>query len=277
MLIFPNAKINIGLFVTEKRNDGYHNLETVFHPVAVNDVLEIIDSGHTATSLHLTGLAVNGDINQNLVWKAYKLLQRDFPDAVGNYEIHLHKHIAMGAGMGGGSADATFMLQLLNQYCRLGLREEQLLEYALQLGSDCSFFIRNQTCFAQGRGELLEPISVPELEQYTIQIIVPAVHISTADAFRHIKPKPATFDLRRIGSLPIGEWKHVIQNDFQPGIFAAYPALQSIWMQLYEQGAVYTSLTGTGSAIYGLFPEGRRAIIETALDYREYLVGAGTV
>lgn len=268
MICFPNAKINIGLFVTEKRADGYHNLETIFFPVPVCDALEVSPSG--TSSIHIHGLAVAGNPQQNLVWKAWELLQKEFPGKVGNLNIQLLKKIPMGAGMGGGSADGAFMLDLLNRFFELGLNKARLAAYALQLGSDCPFFIYNEPSYAAGRGELLSPVSL-DLSHYTIQVICPEVHITTADAFRDIKPKPAAFDLKKINELAIEEWPQYIFNDFETTVFAAHPELGAIKKQLYAQGALYAAMSGTGSTIYGIMEKGKQATITSGLDFETFI------
>jgi len=268
MVVFPNAKINLGLFVTERRNDGYHNLETVFYPVKAEDVLEIVPA--EKTSINISGLPVAGDTGSNLVLKAFELLQRDYPGQVTPVAIYLHKAIPMGAGMGGGSADGAFMLRLLERYFELGIRAERMFDYALSLGSDCPFFLLNRPCFAAGRGELLEPLEL-SLKGYNIQLICPAVHISTVTAFRDIRPKPAASDLRAIASIPLTEWRHCIFNDFEMTVFPHFPVLAQIKSQLYQQGAVYAAMSGTGSAVYGIFPEGGKAHINIDLPFTEFV------
>jgi 4-diphosphocytidyl-2-C-methyl-D-erythritol kinase len=260
MLTFPNGKINIGLSVTEKRADGYHDLETIFYPVAVKDALEIIDAKENESSLHLSGLSVAGEPDNNLAWKAFQLLLKHFPEKVKPLSIYLHKVIPMGAGLGGGSADGAFMLNMLNEYFHLGLSTASLETYALQLGSDCPFFIRNKTAFAKGRGELLEDIEL-DLSGYSLQLIYPELHISTAVAFAGIIPKPAAFLLKDITSLPIMEWRDIIKNDFEETLFPKYPVLQQVKEQLYAGDALYASLSGTGSTVYGIFQKGVQATV----------------
>lgn len=267
MLCFPNAKINIGLFVTEKRSDGYHNLETVFYPVPIKDVLEILPADEMEMKTH--GLEIAGEQHNNLVWKAWALLKQDYPDLVKPVSIHLLKHIPMGAGMGGGSADGAFMLQLLNDYFELGLNTESLRDYALRLGSDCPFFIENKTSFASGRGEALSPLSL-DMDRYSLQVICPELHISTATAFGQLMPKPSAFDLRTLPSLPVTEWHNHIHNDFEPAIFAAHPLLEQIKAHLYSSGAVYASMSGTGSTVYGFFEKGGRADMSYFAGVRHY-------
>lgn len=267
MIVFPNAKINIGLFVTERREDGYHNLETIFYPTQVRDALEIINAGDL--TMRVSGLTVAGNQENNLVWKAYQLLLRDFPDHLEPLSIHLHKVIPMGAGMGGGSADGAFMLSLLNDYFSLNLSSEQLIQYALDLGSDCPFFIVNKPALAQGRGELLQPIAL-DLSAYSFHIICPQIHVSTAQAFADIMPAAATFDLNKIATLPIEEWQQYIFNDFEKTVFKVHPALADIKQQLYAGGAIYASMSGTGAALYGIFPKNKKAEISCDIAFSEF-------
>ncbi|GAA4462924.1 4-(cytidine 5'-diphospho)-2-C-methyl-D-erythritol kinase [Nemorincola caseinilytica] len=271
MVCFPNCKINLGLFVTARRSDGYHDLATVFYPLTpvhfspgreaaginendpvLNDVLEVAPATTGTAQLHMSGLPVSGDKNDNLVWKAYTLLQRHHGDKVPPLDIYLHKATPMGAGLGGGSADGAYMLQLLNDQCGLGLTREELAAYALQLGSDCPFFIYNTPQYATGRGEVMEPVSI-DLSAYRIKVICPGIHVSTRDAFAQITPRPAPFALRQISTLPIAEWRHHILNDFEKTVFAIHPQIAAIKQQLYDEGALYASMTGTGSAVYGIF------------------------
>ena len=270
MVVFPNAKINLGLFVTGRREDGYHNLETIFYPVKVEDVLEIVPAGDI--SIHISGLEVAGDMAHNLVRKAFDLLQKDFPEKIRPVAIYLHKAIPMGAGMGGGSSDGAFMLRLLNRYFDLGIDQDRMNTYALALGSDCPFFMINTPSFATGRGELLEPIDL-SLANYNIQLVCPEVHISTATAFHSIQPKEATVQLKEIIKLPVEEWQHHVFNDFEATVFPHYPLLSQIKEQLYTQGALYASMSGTGSTVYGIFPEGGRATISIDHPFRNFVTG----
>lgn len=269
MLRFPNCKINLGLYITNRRADGYHDLETVFYPVPVQDVLEVVPSQEAA--IHISGLEVAGNKEDNLVWKAYSILQNKFPAQVPSLDIFINKTIPMGAGLGGGSADGAFMLQLVNDYCKLGLDKATLAEMALQLGSDCPFFIYNEPMFASGRGELLQPVPL-SLKGYSLQLICPAVHVSTAAAFKMISPKPAPFDLRRLGALPVEEWKINISNDFESPVFTAHPELADIKKQLYDGGALYASMTGSGSAVYGVFAKDKRAEVKMEVAVTEHYI-----
>jgi 4-diphosphocytidyl-2-C-methyl-D-erythritol kinase len=269
MLHFPNCKINLGLYITRRRDDGYHDLETVFYPVALHDALEVVPARQTG--LHLSGLTVAGDTSNNLVWKAYELLQKEFPDKIGPLDIYLHKAIPMGAGMGGGSADGAYMLRLLNDYCLLGLNDTQLALRALQLGSDCPFFIYNTPQFATGRGEAIQPINI-DLSAYSIQLICPQVHVATGQAFGMITPKPEPFDLRKLNELPIAEWKHHIGNDFEQPVFQQHPVLGTIKAQLYGQGAVYAAMSGSGSTVFGIFPKETLANVSVQVPFQSYYI-----
>ena len=247
MISFPNCKINLGLNIIRKREDGFHDLETVFLPIPFTDVLEIIPSDKT--ELIVTGLPVNA--NDNLCLKAYNLLQQDFP-GLPSIKMHLHKIIPMGAGLGGGSADAAFTLQLLNHKCKLNLKAEQLINYGLQLGSDCPFFIINKPSIATSRGEILQPINI-NLKNHKILIVNPGIHIDTKWAFSKITPQEKRISIKEIIAQPIESWKEDLQNDFEVPVFAEYPEIKKIKNELYGIGATYASLSGSGSSVYGIF------------------------
>ncbi len=255
MLRFPNAKINLGLHITRKRADGFHELETIFYPVkSLRDALEIVPAAHAGTrrgAFLPSGLPVGGDSETNLVWRAYRMIEARFP-AVPEFDIHLHKAIPMGAGLGGGSADAAFALQMLNELCGLGLAGDELERLALELGSDCPFFIRNTPQYATGRGELMEPVAI-DLSGYRIELVCPDVHVSTRAAFSRVLPKEALFDLRTLPQVPVAEWRDVLRNDFEESVFVQFPEIAAVKERLYADGAVYASLSGSGSAVYGLF------------------------
>ena len=267
MLCFPNCKINIGLYITRKREDGYHDIETVFYPVQVRDVLEIVPA--EKDDMHISGLSVSGNLNDNLVWKALQLLRPVYPDKITPIDMYLHKVIPMGAGLGGGSADGAFMLQLLSNYFKLGLSREQLAHYALQLGSDCPFFIYNTPQFASGRGEKLSAVSL-DLSAYSLQLICPEVHLSTAQAFSTIRPKAAPIDLNLLPTIPVEQWKDKVSNDFEQPVFEKHPVLSEIKKQLCGQGAVYASMSGSGSSVYGIFPKGIKAAIQVDAAFKEF-------
>lgn len=253
MIVFPIAKINLGLYVTEKRTDGYHNLETVFFPVtSVKDVLEAVPAAGEKSEMHLSGLPVSGNLEQNLVWKAYQLLRNRLPPKVPLLDWHLHKAIPMGAGLGGGSSDGAQALLMLNEMCGLELPEKELLEVALSLGSDCPFFVYGKPCFAAGRGEQLAPLEL-SLEGYRVEIFPSDIHVSTGKAFGMLSPRPAPFDLRKLPQIPVTEWRNIIGNDFEGPVFAMHPELATAKSAIYEKGAVYAQMSGSGSALFGIF------------------------
>jgi len=248
MLDFPNAKINLGLYVTEKRSDGFHNLLSCFYPVSWCDALEMLPAA--ALRFEMTGLPVPGNPQTNLCLKAYKLVQQD--RQLPPVHLHLHKVIPMGAGLGGGSADAAFTLRMLNRLFALELGTEQLEDYARQLGSDCAFFVRNRPVVASERGDVFTPIAL-DLSGYTCVVVYPGIHITTAEAYGSIRPQQPAVDLQKLLQQDVSEWKGNLQNDFETALFPKYPQLSQLKAQLYAAGAAYTSMTGSGSAVYGLF------------------------
>ncbi|MES2849228.1 MAG: 4-(cytidine 5'-diphospho)-2-C-methyl-D-erythritol kinase [Bacteroidota bacterium] len=257
MVVFPNSKINLGLNILDKRPDGFHDLETVFLPIPLKDSLEIIRAKESSTDVVFSqsGFVVDGDMEDNLCIKAYKLLKKDFPQLPA-IQMHLHKTVPMGAGLGGGSADAAFTLKMLNDKFHLNLSTEQLIQYSLCLGSDCPFFIINKPCFATGRGELLQPIEL-SLTGYYLILINPGIHINTGWAFSQLKNEPAenrlSKNLQQHINGPITNWRNTISNDFETPVFAAHPALKEIKESLYSNGAIYAAMSGSGSTIFGLF------------------------
>jgi 4-diphosphocytidyl-2-C-methyl-D-erythritol kinase len=255
VISFPNCKINLGLHILGKREDGFHNLETVFYPIAFKDALEVIPATNSTTEIEFTGtgLAVDGNIADNLCVKAYHLLKKDFPH-LPQVKVQLHKSIPMGAGLGGGSADASFMLKLLNEKFHLNLSPSQLINYSLQLGSDCPFFIINKPCFATGRGEILQEIKV-DLAAYKIVLINPGIHVNTGWAFSNITPAHPVKSIKEIIQQPVETWKTELKNDFEVPVFAAHPPVKAIKESLYNQGAVYAAMSGSGSTIFGIFEE----------------------
>ena len=251
MILFPNCKINLGLYVTQKLPNGYHNLQTLFYPVALHDVLEIITQPDaTETTLSITGMPLESDPNNSCL-KAYGLLKNDFPQ-LPPVTIYLHKAIPAGGGLGGGSADGAFTLLLLNKKYNLQLPEEKLMQYALQLGSDCPFFIRNQPSFATGRGEILQPVSL-DLSAYKIVLVNPGIHIHTGWAFTQIKLTEPEINWNDLVQQPVEEWKDGLVNVFEKPIFEKHPEIKNIKDVLYENGAAYASMTGSGATVYGLF------------------------
>lgn len=256
MVVFPPSKINVGLHVLSRRPDGFHNIRTLFFPLPFYDLLEVIPAAETR--LHLSGLPVQGAVEENLCLQAYRMVKKDVPK-LRDYAIYLHKNIPMGAGLGGGSADAAFMLRLLNQKARLGLSKAQLMGYAARLGSDCSFFIEDEPCLAEGRGERLQPMALPLLKKYALVLICPQVAVETAQAYRQIQPRSDQTDLATAIQQPVTTWAETITNDFEGPVFAQHPHLRQIKDTLYDKGAVYASLSGSGSALYGLFDHPVRA------------------
>lgn len=246
---YPNCKINIGLSVVSKRADGYHNLESVFYPVPLCDELEISKS--ESFSFLQDGNTLDCDYDNNLCIKAYRLLKSYFPE-LGNVDIRLTKHIPSGAGLGGGSSDAAFTLKMLNSLFHLGLSIEELQSLASQLGADCAFFIENKTVFASQKGDVFQDISLA-LDGYRLLLVKPEVGVSTAEAYRNIVPAPALFDLRTLGSTPMKEWKRLVTNDFEKSVFEKLPVLCEIKERMYQGGAVYAAMSGSGSTIYGFF------------------------
>ncbi|GGA94308.1 4-(cytidine 5'-diphospho)-2-C-methyl-D-erythritol kinase [Puia dinghuensis] len=249
MVLFPNCKINLGLYVLYKRADGYHDLSTVFYPLPVKDVLEIIRSDTNQFTAY--GIPIPGDPTANLCEKAYQLLRKDFP-TLPPVHIHLYKNIPIGAGLGGGSADGAFTLLGLNSTFQLGLSPDQLIDYAAQLGSDCPFFILNKPCLGGGRGEQLQPITL-DLSAYSFVLVNPGIHISTAQAFSLCTPDDAILPIEDIISQPVHTWKEQLHNDFEFPVFQLHPELREIKTTLYAHGALYASLTGSGSSFYGIF------------------------
>src|SRR5665213_907776 len=249
MILFPNCKINLGLNILQKREDGYHDIETVFFPLPFYDALEIVTSDATSICTN-TGIS-GGNAADNLCMKAYQLLKSDYSH-LPEIKIHLHKTIPVGAGLGGGSADAAFTILLLNQKYNLHIPEKKLFEYALLLGSDCPYFLLNKPAFATGRGEILEEINL-SLSGYKILIVTPGIHISTKELFAEISPSFPPKRIRQIILQPIQTWKNDLVNDFEMIAFSKYPSLQKIKENMYEANAVYASMTGTGSTIFGIF------------------------
>lgn len=264
MIIFPNAKINLGLNVVERRPDGYHNLETVFYPIPLQDILEVttfdeapgqvVPEGADVV-LHAGGIAIAGESEDNLVVKAYRLLKAEFE--LPPVHIHIFKHIPSGAGLGGGSADATFMLRLLREKFSLPLTDDELEERAARLGADCAFFVRNTPAFATGIGNIFTPLPDLSLRGYRILLVKPDIFVSTRDAFSLIRPHKPVRPLTEIASLPVNQWREAgMCNDFEESVFAKHPAIGDIKEQIYELGAEYAAMSGSGSSLFGLFSEG---------------------
>lgn len=254
MITYPNAKINLGLNIVEKRPDGYHNLETIFYPINLQDALEVTKmEGEGEYNLKVSGVPIEGDPDNNLVVKAYRLLKKDFPE-MSPINIHMYKHIPTGAGLGGGSADAAFMIKLLNEKFSLNLSIEKMEEYAAILGADCAFFIQNKPVFASGIGNIFEKISL-SLKGYYIVLVKPDIFVSTKDAFALIQPAKPTHSLKEIARMPVETWRATMKNDFEYSVFQKYPEIAAIKDKLYDMGAIYASMSGSGSSVFGIFRE----------------------
>ena len=252
MISFPHAKINLGLSILSKRPDGYHDLETIFYPLPLRDALEI--NSARETRLVIAGLQLPEDSDKNLILKAYALLKKKYPQ-ISPLEIHLYKSIPIGAGMGGGSSDATGMLGMMSRFFSLPLTSDELFSYALELGSDCPFFLQDAPCLARGRGERLEPISL-DLSDYLLLLIHPETKVNTAWAFSKIKPTKPAVSLMEIIHQPVGHWVATLHNDFERPVFEEFPFLRTIKEKLYSAGALFASLTGSGSTLFGIFSKG---------------------
>ncbi|MEP6595688.1 MAG: 4-(cytidine 5'-diphospho)-2-C-methyl-D-erythritol kinase [Ginsengibacter sp.] len=263
MIAFPNCKINIGLNIVSKRKDSYHDLETVFYPLDFFDTLEIISTSGK-NEFTFSGLPVIND-QHNLCIKAYDLLKKDFPE-LPFIKLHLHKAIPAGAGLGGGSADGVFTLKMLNDKFLLGLSKAQLKDYALQLGSDCPFFLYNQPCSATKRGEQLEPINL-NLSSYKILLVNPGIHIDTSWAFLQIKPGKQKNSIKETITQPVKTWNEQLINDFEIPVFESYPEIKKIKEILYGKGALYASLSGSGSTVYGIYKKAAPVNVEFPDDY----------
>jgi 4-diphosphocytidyl-2-C-methyl-D-erythritol kinase len=253
MISFPHAKINLGLYIKSKRSDGFHNLETIFYPLPLRDVLEIVPSLNSR--FVASGLNIPGDQDENLVLRAFRLLKTDYP-SLPALEIYLHKAIPMAAGLGGGSSDAAEILIMINRLFDLQIPPARLFDYALSLGSDCPFFMQPAPCFASGRGEILEPLSL-DLSGYSFLLVHPQICIETAWAFSRVLPAMPDYDLKAGILEPVINWKKTIHNAFEDPVFAAHPSLQKIKARLYHAGALYASMTGSGSTFFGIFEKGK--------------------
>lgn len=251
MLLYPNAKINLGLNVVEKRPDGYHNIETVFYPIGLCDVLEV-ETSETCTdySFSSTGIPIDGDPEDNLIVKAYHLLRSgcEFPSV----DISLVKQIPFGAGLGGGSSDAAFMLKALNQLFNLKFTPSKLEKLAAKLGADCPVFIKNKPVFATGIGNVFTPIKL-SLKGKFLLLVKPDIHVSTPEAYSLVVPEKPEISLLELIQKPLTDWRGLIKNDFEKSVFSKYPEIEKIKNDLYSMGAVYASMSGSGSSVYGIF------------------------
>jgi len=251
MIAYPNAKVNLGLHVVSKRLDGYHNLETVFLPIPLTDCLEIVEAGSMGFSS--SGLVLDCKAEDNLCLRAFAQLQKYLP-GVPNAKIHLHKHVPFGAGLGGGSSDAAFVVMLANKLWGLGLSSDEMADIVAPVGADCPFFIYNRPMFAEGIGNEFSVIDI-NLKGFWILLVKPAVEVTTAQAYKGIVPCVSLNDIRKAVSLPVADWKNVLLNDFEKTVFPIFPQIRKIKESLYDLGADYASMTGSGSAVFGLFSE----------------------
>lgn len=272
IILYPNAKINIGLRILRKREDGYHDIETLFLPLFThNDILEIVESDRLDMCRYGISYSLPGDdIEGELCVKAYRLLEKMY--GIPPVEFHLFKGIPVGAGLGGGSADAAFALKGLNSLFSLGMTEQQLAECAAKIGSDCPFFIYNKPMLGRGRGEILSSVESRPIEllmaedtSYYIKVVTPDIHISTAMAYAGVVPSEHGSSLEELVSLPINQWKDHIFNDFEESIFKQYPLLQMEKEKLYEQGALYASMSGSGASLFGIFATDGAEILQRTL------------
>ena len=261
MITFPNAKINLGLNIVERRPDGYHNIETVFYPIPLTDILEIVPANSGETTLTCYGNAVDCPVEKNLVMKAYRLMEErfDLPPVA----MHLYKHIPDGAGLGGGSSDAAHALVLLNRMFELGLSDAELASMAATIGADCAFFVYNRPMLATGIGDVLAPVDV-NLKGKTLLLVKPLMGVDTRTAYSRVVPAPSTIDLPRLVAQPVETWDGLLANDFEPSVFAALPQLWLIKARLMDAGAQYAAMSGSGSTVFGIF--GSDKLAEAAAD-----------
>ncbi|GIV27062.1 MAG: 4-diphosphocytidyl-2-C-methyl-D-erythritol kinase [Bacteroidia bacterium] len=269
MITFSNSKINLGLYVLNKRSDGYHDISTVFYPIGWKDIIEIIpdESINNNIEIYNFGLSLNIPLQENIIFKAYQLLLNRFNNLPG-LKVYLYKQVPYGAGLGGGSANAAFFLQTCNNLLKLNLTKEELKEIASKLGADCAFFMENKPCIASGKGDVLTPIEL-DLSSYYIYVVFPGIPISTKEAYQNVVPQNREVDLQRILQLPIEEWKYYLVNDFENSIFNKYPVLSQLKQRMYDYGALYGSMSGSGSAIYGIFKE--KPLIEKNLELKYFI------
>ena len=256
MIVYPNAKINIGLNVVEKRPDGYHNLETVFYPINLQDVIEIKeienDIPECGYRLKVLGTVFDGSPDDNLVIRAFKMLKADYD--LPPVSIGLYKHIPTGAGLGGGSSDAAFTIKTLNERFHLGLSNEKMEEYSARLGADCAFFIQNKPVFATGIGNIFHPIDI-NLQYKQLVLVKPDIFVSTKDAYAKVNVHRPEQSLPELLSLPIETWKDTVVNDFEESVFSKFPEIAAIKDKMYDLGAVYASMSGSGSSVFGIFDD----------------------
>ncbi|TFG42437.1 MAG: 4-(cytidine 5'-diphospho)-2-C-methyl-D-erythritol kinase [Bacteroidia bacterium] len=272
MIVFPKAKINLGLRITGRRPDGYHDIETVFYPVSLCDALEFVaDSKEPGKdTINLSGSEIPGRMEDNIVLRAVRRLRETYP--VPYLKIHLHKNIPSGAGLGGGSSDAAFILRAVNRAFSLALSSDDLKAIASGLGSDCSFFIDCQPAFASGRGEILTPVNAV-LDNYYGVLVNPGISVSTREAYENCKPSKPENSLAELIKNPVSEWKNTIINDFEKTVIVTHPQIKDIKQTLYNCGAIYSSMSGSGSTVYGIFS--KRPLIPS--DLRKFVIFEGSL
>lgn len=258
MVVFPNAKINLGLYITGRRSDGYHNIKTVMIGVDWCDILEIVVSKNDRTTLSVSGHAIDCEPEENLVMKAVRTMESEIR-RMPALDIYLHKSIPDGAGMGGGSADAAFTLTTLNTLLNLGLSNGKLAEIASGIGADCPFFITSEPTLATGTGIILEPLDLNIPQNSSILIVKPEGYVSTKEAYAGVIPHEEFTDLKDVLARPISDWKTTLSNDFEESVGKKLPLVLTIKQQLYDSGAIYASMTGSGSAVYGIFASDKMA------------------
>lgn len=256
MTSYPVCKVNLGLYVTSRRPDGMHNLSTIFLPVALNDTLEILPLPDTYTHdiFHLTGMELPGGEGQdNLVMRTIRSLREDYPQ-IPFLEVWLHKRIPTGAGLGGGSSDAAYAMRMVDELCQLNLSDEEANSRLATLGADCAFFWKSKPAYAEGIGEELTTLTLPQLAGYHILLIKPPFGVSTREAFSGITPGKPEHDLQKATERPVEEWRRLIANDFEKTVFPLHPELEAIKQTLYDMGGAYAQMSGSGSTMLALFP-----------------------
>lgn len=269
MLVFPNAKINLGLHIVSKRSDGFHNIETVFYPVSWCDALEVIENTESSLEFEFSqsGLTIEGKAENNLLYKTWQAVREI--KALPAIKVHLHKTIPMGAGLGGGSSDAAYFIKALNDKFELHLTPEQSLKIASVIGSDCAFFLTNRAAFACGKGDELRAVEI-NLNRYYILLVYPGIHSNTAQAYAGITPQSSPYNLsEHLTKRPVKEWKDFLKNDFEAGLFQRHPELSDIKAKLYKQGALYAGMSGSGSCLFGIFET--EPVIQWPEGYQFYL------
>jgi 4-diphosphocytidyl-2-C-methyl-D-erythritol kinase len=251
MICFPNAKINLGLYVTAKRPDGYHNIETVFLPIPLQDVLEIkpLDTRYSDYEWQQAGNVIDGQPEDNLVVRVFMEMKREFQ--LPPISIYLYKRIPTGAGLGGGSSDAAFMMRLLSEQFDLRLSADDMERRLSHIGADCAFFVHNRPALATGIGDVLSPIPLNLSDKYLL-LVKPPVAVSTREAYAHVHPAPPENPLAESVKLPLSDWRNLIGNDFEKSVFPAHPQIAAIKQTLYDMHAIYASMSGSGSAVYAL-------------------------